>query len=58
VYGFAKNEKSNIDRDELEALKRLSKFLLAMTAQAVAKAKVALELIEIEANAQDEVSDS
>lgn len=26
VYGFAKNEKSNIDRDELEALKRLSKF--------------------------------
>lgn len=58
VYGFAKNEKGNIDRDELEALKRLSKFLLAMTPQALAKAKVAMELIEVEENAQDEVSDS
>jgi hypothetical protein len=48
VYGFAKNEKSNIDRDELDGLKLLSKFLLSMTPQALAKAKAAMELVEVE----------
>ena len=51
VYGFPKNERSNIDRDEEEALKKLAAHLLSLTAQAVTKAKQAGELIEVECNA-------
>lgn len=51
VYGFPKNERSNIDRDEEEALKKLAAHLLSLTAQAVTKAKQADELIEVECNA-------
>lgn len=31
IFGFSKNERSNIDKDEEEALKMLSKQLLAYT---------------------------
>lgn len=51
VYGFPKNERSNIDRDEEEALKKLAAHLLSLTAQAVTKAKQAGELIEVECDA-------
>ncbi len=51
VYGFPKNERSNIDRDEEEALKKLAAQLLSLTAQAVTKAKQAGELIEVECDA-------
>lgn len=51
MYGFPKNERSNIDRDEEEALKKLPAQLLSLTAQAVTKAKQAGELIEVECDA-------
>jgi len=51
VYGFPKNERSNIDRDEEEALKKLAARLLSLTAQAVTKAKQAGELIEVDCDA-------
>ena len=51
VYGFPKNERSNIDRDEEEALKKLAAHLLSLTAQAITKAKQAGELIEVECDA-------
>lgn len=55
VYGFPKNERSNIDRDEEEALKKLAAHLLSLTAQAVTKARQAGELIEVDCDAQDEI---
>ncbi len=51
VFGFPKNERSNIDRDEEEALKKLADHLLSLTAQAVSKARQAGELIEVECDA-------
>lgn len=50
VYGFAKNERSNISEDEIKALKMLAKELLNYPPAAVAKAIEAGELIEIEVN--------
>lgn len=32
VYGFSKNERSDIDRDEAEALKKFGAHLLSLTA--------------------------
>lgn len=58
VYGFPKNERSNIDKDEEEALKKLSAHLLSLTAQAVAKAEQAGELMEVNCDAQDEIPHS
>src|SRR3990172_1336773 len=31
VFGFPKNERGNIDKDEIEALKRLAAYLLSLT---------------------------
>ncbi len=53
VFGFPKSERSNIDKDEAEALKKLSTHLLSMTPQAINTAKVAGELIEVNCNAKD-----
>jgi len=47
VYGFAKNERSNIDRDEEAALKKLASTLLTMPPPALNKALKADELIEV-----------
>ena len=55
VYGFAKNERANIDRDEEEALKKLAVHLLALTAQAMDAAEHAGELIKVICDAKDEV---
>jgi len=38
VCGFPKNERSNVDKDEEEALKKLAANLLSLTAQALGKA--------------------
>jgi hypothetical protein len=58
VFGFPKNERSNIDRDETEALKKLAAHLLSLTAQAVVKAERAGELMEVDCDAQDEITNS
>ena len=53
VFGFPKNERSNIDKDETEALKKLAAHLLSLTAQAVVKAQSAGELIKVDCDAND-----
>lgn len=58
VYGFPKNERSNIDRNEEEALKKLAAHLLSLTAQAVEKSRQAGELVEVNCDAQDEIPHS
>jgi hypothetical protein len=47
VYGFAKNERSNIDKDEEAALKKLAATLLAMPLSTLSKALKVDELIEV-----------
>lgn len=44
VFGFPKSVRSNIDRDEEEALKKLANHLLGLTPQGIAKAVEANEL--------------
>ena len=58
VYGFPKNERSNIDGDAAAALKNLAAHLLSLTAQVVTKAKQAGEQIEVNCDAQDEIPHS
>jgi len=53
VFGFPKSERSNIDKDETEVLKKLAAHLLSLTTQAVTKAKQAGELIEVDCDAKD-----
>ncbi len=53
VFGFPKNQRSNIDKDETEALKKLAAHLLLMTAQAMVKAQSAGELTEVDCDAND-----
>ena len=50
IHGFATNERANISKKELRALKMLAKELLSYTAVALAKATKAGELIEVEVN--------
>ena len=57
VFGFPKNERSNIDKDEEEALKKLAAHLLSLTAQALGKAEREGELIEADCDAKDQISD-
>jgi hypothetical protein len=58
LYGFQKNERSNIDKDEEDALKKLAAHLLALTAQALGKAQRAGELMEVDCDAKNEISHS
>ena len=53
LFGFPKNERSNIDKDEEIALKLLAAHLLSLTAQALDKAQYAGELMEVNCDAQD-----
>ena len=58
VFGFPKNERSNIDKDEEAALKLLTAHLLSLTKQGMDTALAAGELMEIDCNAQNQISDS
>lgn len=53
VFGFPKNERSNIDKDEAEALKKLAAHLLSLTAMEIRKAERAGELMEVNCDAKD-----
>ena len=56
VFGFPKKERSNIDKDEQEALKKLAAHLVSLTDQALNKAQRAGELMEVDCDAQDEIT--
>jgi hypothetical protein len=56
VYGFPKNERANIDKDETDALKKLSAHLLALPEPAVVTARQAGELIEVDCDETDQIS--
>lgn len=58
VYGFPKNARSNIDKDEQEPLKKLAGQLLGLTPQALAMAVVAGELMKVNCNEKNEISHS
>lgn len=50
MYGFPKNERANIEHDELKALRLLAKELLGYGPQQLTKAVEAGELIEVNDN--------
>ena len=58
VFGFPKNERSNIDKDEEIALKHLAAHLLLLTKQGIDTARAAGELMEIDCDAQNQISDT
>ncbi len=58
VFGFPKNEHSNIDKDEEDALKHLAAHLLALTAQALDQAERAGELMEVHCDAKNQINHS
>ncbi|MDP4301878.1 type II toxin-antitoxin system RelE/ParE family toxin [Leptothrix discophora] len=55
VFGFPKNERDNIEPDEVEALKKLAIHLLSLSAEDVDTAQRAGELVEVQGDAQDEI---
>jgi hypothetical protein len=58
VYGFAKNERANIDDEEEAALKKLGGTLLKMPPASLAKAEGAGELTEVTCNGEETLKDS
>jgi hypothetical protein len=50
LYGFAKNDRANIDQTEEIALKKLASVLLSMAQHNLAKAQIEGELYEVEEN--------
>ena len=52
AYGFAKNERDNIDRRELMAFRRLAAEMLAMEDEALAAALKNGTIMEIDGNGQ------
>jgi hypothetical protein len=53
VFGFPKNERSNIGKDEEAALKKLASELLLLTLGDLETAKSENELIEVDCDAED-----
>ena len=53
VFGFAKNERANIDQNELRALQELASDLLAQNDRAIADSLAAGEILEISHDQQD-----
>ena len=51
-------KRSNIDKDEEEALKKLAAHLLSLTVPLLSKAQRAGELMEVDCDAQDKVEHS
>jgi hypothetical protein len=58
VFGFPKNERSNIDKNEEEALKKLASELLSLTPEDLEKETLENKLIEVNCNAEEEIADS
>jgi hypothetical protein len=58
MYGFAKNERSNIDKDEEKALKNLATFYLSLRSEDLEKAKRANELMEVDCDAEEQISNT
>lgn len=58
VYGFSKNTRSNIDKDEEEALKKYADEVLSYTQTAINKLKNEGKLIEVECNAENKVANT
>ncbi|MFN6487289.1 MULTISPECIES: type II toxin-antitoxin system RelE/ParE family toxin [unclassified Nostoc] len=58
VFGFLKNERSNINKKEEKALKKLASVLFSYTLEDLEKAKLEDELMEVICNAEEEISDS
>ena len=55
LYGFAKNQRENIDTQEEAALKSLAAHMLASGPQAMLQAVAAGELTEVNCNGQDPI---
>jgi hypothetical protein len=47
LYGFAKNERGNIDADELDEIRNLARGFLGLTAQQIATLIAENELMEV-----------
>jgi hypothetical protein len=58
LFGFSKNERGNIDEDELVALKTLAAHMLSLSEESLGKARRAGELMEVDCDAKNEVDNS
>ena len=58
VFGFLKSARSNIDKDEEDALKKLVSHLLSLQPPALNNAQRAGELMEVNCDAQDQIGNS
>jgi hypothetical protein len=58
VFGFPKNERSNIDKDEEEALKKLASELLSLNPEDLEKETLENKLIKVNCNAEEEIADA
>jgi len=58
VFGFSKNDRSTIDKDEETALKKLAAHVLSLSAQAIGKAQRAGELMEVHCDEESQISHS
>ena len=58
VFGFPKNIRSNIDKDEEDALKKLASHLLSLPPPALIAAQRVGELMEVNCDAQDQIGNS
>ena len=56
VFGFAKNERDNINKKEKDALKKLADYYLSLSVQVLLKAQQSKELIEV--NCHEKITDS
>ena len=56
IFGFSKNERSNINQKEAKALKKLAEELLSLNEQDLLKAQLNNELIQV--NCNEEIKDS
>jgi hypothetical protein len=57
IYGFPKNERSNIDRDEEKQLKTLAESLLSLEPKEIELFKDEGKLMEVDCNEKTEVGD-
>jgi hypothetical protein len=58
VYGFPKNERSNIDKDEEEALRKLAEYLFSLAPENLEQALQENELIEVNCDEEEEIDNS